>query len=42
MDSTDAAEAQREATATIRGYSYQFDASILAVLAANADEAVTV
>jgi len=42
MDSTDAAEAQREATATIRGYSYQFDASILAVLAANADEDVTV
>ncbi|NBB62042.1 hypothetical protein GVN18_22480 [Pseudomonas sp. ODNR1LW] len=42
MDSTDGAEAQREATATIRGYSYQFDASILAVLEANADENVTV
>lgn len=38
----EAAEASREATATIRGYIYQFDASILAVLAATAGEAVTV
>jgi hypothetical protein len=42
MTETEAAEAQREATATIRGYIYQFDASILAVLAAGADETVTV
>lgn len=42
MTTLDATEAQREATATIRGYIYQFDASILAVLAAGADEQVTV
>jgi hypothetical protein len=34
-------EAQREATATIRGYIYQFEASILAILAAAADETIT-
>jgi hypothetical protein len=35
-------EVQREATATIRGYVYQFDASILAVLGAAGDDMVTV
>lgn len=38
----DPLEAQREATATIRGYIYQFDASILAVLGALGDDTVTV
>lgn len=42
MDSEDAAAVQREATATIRGYVYQFQASILAVLAAGDGEKVTV
>ncbi|TCU53592.1 hypothetical protein EDF58_1115 [Novosphingobium sp. PhB57] len=42
MADSDAIEAQREATATIRGYIYQFDASILAVLGATSDETVTV
>lgn len=42
MTETDALEALREATATIRGYVYQFDASILAVLAATAEQNVTV
>lgn len=35
-------EAQREATATIRGYIYQFDASILTVLDATGSDTVTV
>lgn len=42
MTEIDALEAQREATATIRGYIYQFDASILAVLAATGGQQVTV
>lgn len=42
MTLTDPTERQREATATIRGYIYQFDASILAVLAAKPGEQVTV
>ncbi|MBE2993066.1 hypothetical protein IFR23_13745 [Sphingomonas sp. CFBP 13603] len=42
MTNTDALEAQREATATIRGYMYQFDASILAVLSATKSQTVTV
>ena len=42
MTESDALEALREATATIRGYIYQFDASILAVLAATDGQDVTV
>lgn len=42
MTEVDPIEAQREATATIRGYVYQFDASILAVLGAGAGAKVTV
>lgn len=42
MADSGAIEAQRAATATIRGYIYQFDASILAVLGATSDETVTV
>lgn len=42
MAEIDSVEAQREATATIRGYIYQFDASILAVLDAMGGGAVTV
>lgn len=42
MAEIDPLEAQREATATIRGYIYQFDASILAVLDATGDDTVTV
>ena len=42
MTENDALEALREATATIRGYIYQFDASILAVLAATSGQEVTV
>lgn len=42
MTTVNAIEAQREATATIRGYIYQFDASILAVLATGPGEQVTV
>lgn len=42
MTEIDALEAQREATATIRGYLYQFDASILAVLGATESQSVTV
>jgi hypothetical protein len=42
MTENDALEALREATATIRGYIYQFDASILAVLAASNGQEVTV
>ncbi|WP_314374433.1 hypothetical protein [Sphingomonas paucimobilis] len=42
MAGGDPLEAQREATATIRGYIYQFDASILAVLDATGGDTVTV
>lgn len=42
MVEVDVLEAQREATATIRGYIYQFDASILAVLSTTAGNALTV
>lgn len=42
MADIDPLEAQREATATIRGYIYQFDASILAVLGATGSDTVTV
>ncbi|KQM62634.1 MULTISPECIES: hypothetical protein [unclassified Sphingomonas] len=42
MTEVEAQEAQREATATIRGYMYQFDASILAVLGATKSESITV
>lgn len=42
MAEIDPLEAQREATATIRGYIYQFDASILAVLDATGGDTVTV
>jgi hypothetical protein len=42
MAECDPLEAQREATATIRGYIYQFDASILAVLDATGGDTVTV
>lgn len=35
-------ESQRAATATIRGYIYQFDASTFAILAGEADGRVTV
>src|SRR5688572_13016267 len=42
MAEIDPLEAQREATATIRGYIYQFDASILAVLGATGGDTVTV
>ena len=42
MNEIEVLEAQREATATIRGYLYQFDASILVLLAAKPDEWVTV
>lgn len=42
MTTMDSADTQREATATIRGYIYQFDASILAVLSAKPGEKVTV
>lgn len=42
MTETDALEAQREATATIRGYVYQFDASILAVLGATGSQSIVV
>ncbi len=42
MTEAEAQEAQREATATIRGYMYQFDASILAVLGATKSELITV
>lgn len=42
MTEAEVQEAHREATATIRGYLYQFDASILAVLGATQSESVTV
>lgn len=42
MTEVEVQEAQREATATIRGYMYQFDASILAVLGATKSESITV
>lgn len=42
MAEVDPLETQREATATIRGYIYQFDASILAVLDATGGDTVTV
>ncbi|WP_430436896.1 hypothetical protein [Oceanibaculum nanhaiense] len=42
MAEIDTLEAQREAIATIRGYIYQFDASILAVLGATGGDTVTV
>ncbi|WP_454890317.1 hypothetical protein [Sphingopyxis chilensis] len=42
MAEIDPLETQREATATIRGYIYQFDASILAVLDAMGGDKVTV
>jgi len=42
MAEIDPLEAQREATATIRGYIYQFDASILAVLGSTSGDTVTV
>ena len=42
MTEIDPLETQREATATIRGYLYQFDASILAVLGASGGDNVTV
>jgi len=42
MTEAESQQAPREATATIRGYMYQFDASILAVLGATTSEAITV
>ena len=42
MTEIDPLGSQREATATIRGYIYQFDASILAVLGASVADTVTV